>query len=125
MQYVKLGRVDDFGPNRIRSYSVLGRHIGIVRQPDGTFFATEISCKHQNADLSTGHCKGNVVTCPRHGWRYDLTTGECLNQMSAPLRRHELRIEHGWFVVSALPVEPEEGGEDADPFPDIQIRKRD
>lgn len=125
MEYVKLGRVADFGTARIRSYSVLGRYIGIVRNPDGTYFATEISCKHQNADLSTGPIRGNIVTCPRHGWRYDLNTGECLNQMSARLRRHDLRIEGGCFVVSRLPVETEDGGEDADPFPEIQIRKRD
>lgn len=125
MEYVKLGRVADFGSARIRSYTILGRHIGIVRNADGTFFATEISCKHQNADLSTGALKGNVVTCPRHGWRYDLATGECLNQKSARLRRHDLRIENGWFVVSALPIDAEEANGDADPFPEIQIRKRD
>lgn len=124
MQFIKLGRVDEFGPARIRSYTVLGRHVGIVRDLDGNFFATEISCKHQNADLSTGPVKGNVVTCPRHGWRYDLTTGECLNQQSARLRRHALRIENGWFLVSTHPFE-EEPDEDADPFPEIQIRKRD
>lgn len=124
MEFINLGRVSDFGEARVRSYRVLGRFIGIVRDLDGRFFATEISCKHQLADLSTGALKGTVVTCPRHGWRYDLSTGECLNQNSARLRRHELRIEGGCFVVSTLPIEHEDDPDD-EPFPEIQIRKRD
>lgn len=123
MDVINLGRVAEFGPARMRSYKVRGRYIGIVRDLNGRFFATEISCKHQLADLSTGLLNGNIVTCPRHGWRYDLTTGQCLNQNSACLRRHELRIEAGCFMVSTLPIEPEEAVDD-DPFPEIQIRKR-
>ena len=123
MDLINLGRISEFGNVRMRSYKVRGRTIGIVRDLDGRFFATEISCKHQLADLSTGTLKGNIVTCPRHGWSYDLATGQCLNQNSACLRRHELRIEAGCFIVSTLPIESEESVDD-DPFPEVQLRKR-
>lgn len=104
MDYIKLAKVSDFDTVRIRSYRVLARNVGIVKDPDGTFFATEVSCKHQNADLTTGRFRGDVVTCPRHGWTYDIRTGECLNHDSTPLRRYGLRIEGEAILVSVKPI---------------------
>lgn len=105
MQYVKLAKISDFDTVRIKSFRVLAKPVGIVKNDDGTFFATEIACKHQNADLSTGRVQGDVLTCPRHGWRYDLRTGECLNHESTPLRRYGLKLEGDDILVSIRPVE--------------------
>ena len=30
-------------------------------------------------DLSKGEFKGKIVTCPRHGSRFDITTGESIS----------------------------------------------
>ena len=67
MQLIKLAKLDDFAETRIKSFQVLGKFIAIVREPDGSFYATEIACKHNNADLTTGRFDGDVVTCSRHG----------------------------------------------------------
>ena len=107
MDYIKLAKVSDFDTVRIRSYRVIARNVGIVKDSDGTFFATEVSCKHQNADLITGRFRGDVVTCPRHGWTYDIRTGQCLNHDSTPLRRYGLRIEGDDIFVSITPVADE------------------
>lgn len=120
-QFVKLATVSGLGPERIHSFKVLARHVGIVRGSGGELFATEIGCKHQNADLCTGKLSGDVVTCPRHGWRYDLRTGECLNHDSAKLRRYELRIRGDDILVSLRPFETQDTDED-EPFPDVKIR---
>jgi nitrite reductase/ring-hydroxylating ferredoxin subunit len=124
-EYVRLGSVGDFQGVRIKSYRMLGRLVGIVREPDGTFWATEIACKHQNADLTTGRFEGDEVTCPRHGWKYDIRTGQCLNQNSAPLRRHHLRRIGDELHVSVHPIEaevPPESPDDA--MPEIVFRPK-
>lgn len=107
IQYVKLAKTSDFDSTRIKSFRILARPVGIIRNSDGTFFATEISCKHQNADLSTGLIKGDFLTCPRHGWRYNLETGECVNHDSTPLRRYALKVEDGDIFVSLRPISSE------------------
>lgn len=107
IQYVKLAKVSDFNSVRIKSYRILARPVGIVRNSDGTFFATEISCKHQNADLSAGHIKGDLLTCPRHGWQYNLETGECVNHDSTPLRRYAMKVEGDELFVSLRPISNE------------------
>ena len=107
MEYVKIARVSDFKTVWIKSYKIFAKNIAIVKEKNGAFFATEISCKHNNVDLTTGRFRGYVVTCPRHGWVYDIQSGECLNQPAAPLRKHELKIEGDDIFVSVSPIEGE------------------
>lgn len=121
MEFVKLATVSGFGPDRVRSFRVLGRYVGIVRDTDGSFYATEISCKHQNADLSRGRFEGDIVTCPRHQWKYNLRTGECLTHHSACLRRYPLRIE-GDDILVCLHPEPEADAWEDDDFPEPELR---
>lgn len=45
---------------------------------EGTFYAIDDACPHQGASLSEGEVRGCVVTCPWHGWEYDVTNGKLL-----------------------------------------------
>ena len=115
MEYVKLARVQDFEQTRIRSYRLLARPVGIIKQKDGSFFATEVGCKHELADLTQGRMDGDVVTCPWHGWKYNLVTGECLWGSNVCLRRHGIKIEGDDIYVTLRPLEPEPDFEDWGP----------
>ena len=123
MDYIRLASVGDFQGIRMKSFRLMGRIVAIVRERDGTFWATEIACKHQNADLTTGRFDGDVVTCPRHFWKYDIRTGECLNQNSAPLRKHHLKRIGDELHVSVQPIEAAEQDED-DPMPEIVFKPK-
>jgi nitrite reductase/ring-hydroxylating ferredoxin subunit len=124
VDYVRLASVSDFRGVRIKSFRLLGRLVAIVREPDGTFWATEIACKHQNADLAAeGRWDGDVVTCSRHFWKYNLRTGQCLNQPAAPLRRHDLKRIGDELHVSVEPISVDPDGDD-DPMPEIVFRPR-
>lgn len=47
---------------------------------DGTFYALDGVCPHAGGPLGEGELRGNVVTCPWHGWQFDVTSGQhCLN----------------------------------------------
>lgn len=107
--YIAIAKVNDFENNSIRSYSLFGKKIGIIRREDGSFFATEIACKHQGADLTGGTIVNYIATCPRHQWQYDLETGRCLNHDSPPLRKYGLIVDDDTIKVSSSPIEDEQG----------------
>ena len=90
--YVTVADTKDFEGKSIRSYSVFGRKIGIIKRKDGSFYAIDVACKHQGADLTAGKIVGSIATCHRHQWKYDLETGQCLNHDSPPLKKYPLRI---------------------------------
>lgn len=105
MDFIRLAKVKDFERTHVRSYKLLARHVGIFKRRDGSFYAMEVSCKHQNADLTTGPIRDGIATCPRHGWKYNLRTGECVYGASkAPLRRYRLKVEGGNIFVSLHPL---------------------
>jgi nitrite reductase/ring-hydroxylating ferredoxin subunit len=39
--------------------------------------------------------EGNKLTCPKHHWAFDITTGECIEIAKHPLKRFEHKIEDG------------------------------
>ena len=40
------------------------------------FYAMDGLCMHQGGPLGQGELNGCMLTCPWHGWRYDVTTGK-------------------------------------------------
>ena len=104
-QMVRAARAADLDGAPFKAISLLSKRVAIFRTADGGYTAREMSCKHQGADLTAGLFDGGAVTCPRHGWRYDLATGACLNQpLSPPLRRHAVRVEGDEIWVSLRPA---------------------
>ena len=70
-------RLSDLPPYSLREVSVRGRTVLLCRTRDEVF-ACEPGCTHAQMPLVTGWLKGTVVTCPHHGARFDLRTGEVL-----------------------------------------------
>ena len=46
---------------------------------DGEVFALNNICPHQGAPLAKGLVNNRTVTCPLHGWEFDLRTGKSPN----------------------------------------------
>jgi nitrite reductase/ring-hydroxylating ferredoxin subunit/uncharacterized membrane protein len=69
---------------------------------DGAIHAVEEWCTHLGGPLADGQLDGTVVTCPWHGSRFDLATGEPLNgPATVSLRRLETRVQDGRIEVRA------------------------
>lgn len=72
--YVRVGRVEDIPLLEGRTTTVGGRPIAVVRLADG-FVAIDAVCPHRGGPLADGIVADSCVTCPLHGWRFDLRTG--------------------------------------------------
>ena len=82
----------------------MAKTIAIIKDKDG-LYAMEADCKHQNANLLSKGMPSHMVTCPRHGWRYNMKTGECLTHSWASLRKYPLKIEGDLIFVGTKPLE--------------------
>ena len=56
-------------------------------------------CPHRMTTMSGAALDGDTLTCPGHGWRFDIRTGECLARGDRPLRRYEHKVEKGRLWV--------------------------
>lgn len=89
MTYIKIAIKDDFLDTNYISKVFLGKRVAVIKLDDGKYHAFEAECKHQRANLleTCGkYIKGSTLICPRHQWQYDIITGKCLTNDSAPLR---------------------------------------
>ena len=59
---------------------------------EGKYFAVQNRCPHAGVGLAGGFIDGNNITCPGHGWQFDIKTGEHAF-MPVCLRKYELKIE--------------------------------
>ena len=101
--FVFVGYLTAFRVKPFLVIHLMGKPVAVFKRSDGTLFAWEMACTHQGADLTKGILEGGVVTCPRHGRRFDLETGECLNRNSPPLRKHAVRLKGYGVYVSLAP----------------------
>ncbi len=50
-----------------------------VSNVDGTLYAIDNRCTHDNGPLGEGKLRGNRILCPRHGAAFDARTGRVLS----------------------------------------------
>ncbi len=75
----RVASIVEFRPESGREVTVADRVIAVFRIKD-EFFALDGICPHAGGPLGKGFVTGNRVTCPWHGWQFDVTNGRhCLN----------------------------------------------
>jgi len=66
----------------------------------GSFCAIDDTCLHRGGPLSEGSVEDNVVTCPWHGWQYDVKTGACITNPSVSQNKYEVKVEGDDILIS-------------------------
>lgn len=69
---------------------------------DGEFHALDGVCPHAGGPLGEGTLKGTIVTCPWHGWQFDVTTGRHCLTAAIQHTRFPVRVD-GDEVYVQLP----------------------
>ncbi len=71
----------------------------VVSRADGELHAVAATCPHAGGPLGDGDLDGSTLTCPMHGWGFDVRTGACMVDSDKPLATYEVRVESGQIWV--------------------------
>ncbi len=71
---------------------IIGGTAIAVANVGGTYYACSNTCAHAGGPLGEGSLDGSVVTCPYHGWQYDLTDGHCTTNANAKVAVYPVQI---------------------------------
>ena len=74
-EYHKIARMGDVAPGEVGVYELEGHRVALCNV-DGAFHAIEDVCTHDAGPLDQGELIGNQIRCPRHGAKFDVTTGK-------------------------------------------------
>ena len=109
-------REEELAPGEIRSFTVGGRRLAVMRLDDGSYRVMSDVCPHQGASIGQGAVermwtaeapgvmcrdeKRSVAVCPRHNFEFDVDTGLTPN-VSPRLRikTYDAQLEDGEVAV--------------------------
>ncbi len=96
--WIKLAQVGDVPLAAAKEFVAEGRVIALFNV-NGTFYALDGVCPHQGGPLGRGELGGCIVTCPWHGWQFDVHSGQ--HQFNAQIVQPHfpVRVEADWILV--------------------------
>ena len=98
-QFTIVARLSDLKTSKLLCAKPRGLRIALA-YVDGKVFAVDDMCSHEDASLSKGSLHGECVRCPLHGSRFDLNTGEALDEPAEePVTTYPVKIEGDDILV--------------------------
>lgn len=93
-KWTRVAGIHDIPPGETKSVSPLkGEHL-VVCNVGGSFYAIRDTCTHDGGMLGFGSLEGNLIECPRHGAKFDVTSGEVAAPPAVtPLQTYPVRIQ--------------------------------
>ena len=102
-KYLTVGKTSDIAPGTVRVFDVDGQAVAVANV-DGQFYAFADVCTHDGGPVAEGELDGCVIECPRHGARFDITTGAVLSMPAVVnLPVYDLKIEGGEVKINPRP----------------------
>ena len=98
-QWIDVAAADEIKPGGYRRVSIDDVDVAVFNI-DGAFHAIEDVCTHDYETLTGGEIEGCEIICPRHGARFDITTGAALTPPAyEDLPTYEVRVVDGRIEI--------------------------
>ena len=98
---LKIATIGDVAAGKMKRIDLAGRRL-LLANIGGSYYVTDDTCTHEDASLCTGSLKGELVKCPLHGSRFNLRTGEALEEPATEnLKTYPVRV-HGQDILIEL-----------------------
>lgn len=92
MAKVKVANVSDLEDGHAKTVEAEGREIALYKE-DGKFYATDNKCPHHGGPLGEGELENCVISCPWHGWKFDVKTGVSPVNPAAKIETFPVTVE--------------------------------
>lgn len=104
MKWVPIAQAEELSPGfNLRTH---GRRRYVLAIIDGKISAFSPACPHAGGPLEFAETNGQVITCPLHGWSFDLAQDGCELHGFRPLRMFEVKVENGTVHVAFTAEKP-------------------
>lgn len=97
--FTKVCKTGDIPAGSGKTIDLNGKPVAVFNV-EGAFYAISDTCVHRGGPLGEGELNGKTVTCPWHGWRYDITSG--VNEMNpaVSVQKYQVKVEGDDLLVA-------------------------
>jgi 3-phenylpropionate/trans-cinnamate dioxygenase ferredoxin subunit len=97
MEFVRVADQAELPENKMMIVVVGGKEV-LLANVEGSYYAIANKCTHLGGSLGKGVLEGSIVTCPRHGSRFDVKTGENVRGAKIGFIKMNVRDEESYRV---------------------------
>jgi 3-phenylpropionate/trans-cinnamate dioxygenase ferredoxin subunit len=99
-EWIEACRADEIEKEDVIRFDYSDRSFAIYRTDRNDYYATDGYCTHGKFHLSEGLVMGNIIECPKHNGRFDVTTGQAKRApVCVDLRTYSVKIEAGKVFI--------------------------
>ncbi len=91
-EFVKVATLSELVPGTCKPVEAGGKVVALFNV-DSSVYALDNTCLHRGGPLGEGTLNGDVVTCPWHGWEYNVRTGEKVNVPAVKVATYPVQVE--------------------------------
>ena len=99
-EFTKIATKADIPADSGKVIEVSGKTLAVFNVSGG-YRVVDNTCLHWGGLLGEGILDGSEVTCPWHGWVYDVKTGVSVNNPTAKVKAYEVKLE-GEDILASL-----------------------
>ena len=91
--FARVAKAGEIPVGQFKEVQVSGKNLLVCHTEQG-FYVIDDTCTHDGGPLGDGWLEGNEIECPRHGARFDVTTGKVLCLPAAvPIKSYPVEVE--------------------------------
>lgn len=90
--YITIFKTGDLAPGTSTTVEVKETKIALFNV-GGSFYAIDNTCLHRSGPLGEGFLNDKTVTCPWHGWEYNVETGKCETNPNLCVKRYDVKLD--------------------------------
>lgn len=94
----RVADVSDIAPGGVHIVKIDRKTIAVFNI-DGILYAIDNTCLHRGGPLGEGKLEGTTVTCPWHGWKYNISTGENFTKPNKNIATYPVTVKEGSIFV--------------------------
>ena len=98
MSFVEVAKVKDVKEGEGKVVSANGKEIALFNV-GGQFHAIDNTCVHRGGPLGEGTLDGDTVTCPWHGWKFNVKTGVSPVNPAAKVETYKVKVDRDKILV--------------------------
>lgn len=98
MALFEVGLENDFKGGQRKIVDINGKSVAVI-YCDGVIVAFENICPHRQGNVGNGEIEDCIITCPLHGWQFDVKTGEGKTMPNSKLNMYPVKVQEGKVFV--------------------------
>ena len=95
--YVKVAVKSEIPIGKMKMVKLGDKEV-LIANVNGNYYAINNRCTHAGTDISQGTLEGNVVECPKHHAKFDVTTGKVVSPPKVAFFHPKIQDEPSYQV---------------------------